>query len=74
MEYLTIRAVQKHPDDETLKVLIESVNFVGSVPELPTRDTFAPLEPEDFELDEADEVILEPEELQRLIDKIKKND
>ena len=66
-----VRAVQKHPDDETLKVLIESVNLMGSLPELPTRDRFEPLQPEGFEVeeeDEDDEYILDPKELQRLID------
>ncbi|HAC65856.1 MAG TPA: hypothetical protein DCF68_20575 [Cyanothece sp. UBA12306] len=64
------RAVQKHPDDETIKVLIESVNLMGSLPALPTREHFEPLEPEAFEEeneDEDDEYILDPEELERLI-------
>jgi hypothetical protein len=67
-----IRAVQKHHDEETLKVLLESVHLMGNLPELPTRENFAPLEPEGFEMeedeeDEDDEYILDPKELQSLI-------
>jgi hypothetical protein len=64
-----IRAVQKHHDEETLKVLLESVHIMGNLPELPTRENFAPLVPEGFEMeeDEEGEYILDPKELQRLI-------
>lgn len=64
------RAVQKHPNDEdTINVLLESVSLLGSLPELPTRQTFEPLMAEIDELDEEDdEVILDPKELHRLIE------
>jgi hypothetical protein len=32
-----IRAVQKHPDTETINVLLESVNLIENIPALPTR-------------------------------------
>lgn len=60
-----VRAAQKHPDSETLQVLIESINLMNDLPELPTRDRFEPLQPEDIELEEDDEVILDPQYLER---------
>lgn len=62
------RAVKKHPEDaETINVLLESVSLLGSLPTLPTRQKFEPLKIEISELDENDEVITDPEELERLI-------
>lgn len=58
-----VRAVQKHPDSETINVLLESINLMKDLPELPTRESFDPLEPEGFELENADEVILDPQQL-----------
>jgi hypothetical protein len=60
-----VRAVQKHPDSETMQVLIESINLMNDLPELPTRDRFEPLQPENFELEEDDEVILAPKQRER---------
>ncbi len=60
------RAVQKHPDSETLNVLVESITLLGSLPELPSRQTFEPLLRENDELEfEDDEVILEPGQIER---------
>lgn len=62
------RAVQKHPNDvDTINVLLESVTLLGSLPELPIRQTFKPLMPESDEVDEDDEVILDSKELDCLI-------
>lgn len=63
------RAVEKHRDDETIKVLVESVSLMRGLPELPTRDSFEPMEPESFELDEDDEFILDPKLIKRPLDK-----
>ncbi len=62
------RAVQKHPDSDTVKVLVESINLLGSLPELPTRESFEPINPEGFELEENDEVILDPQQIDRPFD------
>lgn len=61
-----VRAVQKHPDSETIRVLLESINLMNNLPELPTRNSFEPLQLEGFELEEDDEVILDPHQLDRL--------
>lgn len=66
------RACAKHPDEDTMNVLLESVTLLGSLPELPTRESFKPLILESDEIDEDDEVILDPQELKRLIDAEKK--
>ncbi len=52
-----------------MNVLLESVSLLGSLPELPTRQSFEPLMLETDEPDEEkeDEVILDPKELERLI-------
>ena len=63
---LAVRAAQKHPDEETLNVLAEAVALLGSLPELPVRERFEALLPEDELADPDDEVILDPIELQRL--------
>ncbi len=63
---LAVRAVQKHPDAETLNVLAEAVAMLGSLPELPVRERFEALLPEGEELEPDDEVILDPIELKRL--------
>jgi hypothetical protein len=60
-----VRAVQKHPDTETLQVLLESINLMNDLPELPTRNRFEPLQPEEIELEEDDEVILDPKQFNR---------
>lgn len=62
------RALQKHPDDkDTMNVLLESVTLLGSLPELPTCQSFEPLMVENDEVGDDDEVILDPKELKRLI-------
>lgn len=62
------RALKKNPDNlDNMEVLLQSINFLGSLPELPTREKFEPLLVETSELDEDDEVIMDSEELERLI-------
>lgn len=65
MVKLAVLAVQKHPDKESLNVLAEAVAMLGTLPELPTRDGFDSLLPEGFELDLDDEVILDPDQIER---------
>ena len=57
---LAVRAAQKHPDRESLEVLAEAVAMMGNLPELPVRDKFESLIPEELDWDEEDEVILDP--------------
>jgi hypothetical protein len=57
---LAVRAAQKHPDPENLEVLAEAVAMLGNLPELPVRDSFESLVPEESEWDEDDEFILDP--------------
>jgi len=54
------RAAQKHPDPENLHLLAEAVAMLGDLPQLPTRNKFDRLVPENFDLDEDDEVMLNP--------------
>lgn len=62
------RALQKNPDNpDTMDVLLQSITFLGSLPELPTREKFESLLVETTELDEDDEVILDSKELEKLI-------
>jgi hypothetical protein len=63
---LAVRSAQKHPDPESLSVLAEAVAMLGSLPELPTRDSFDSLVPEELDLDsDDDEIILDPDEIER---------
>ncbi len=62
---LAVRAAQKHPDPENLNLLAEAVAMLGDMPELPTRNSFDGLVPENFDLDEDDEVMLDPDEIER---------
>lgn len=64
----TVRVVQKHPDVESLNLLAETVTMLGSLPELPTRDSFDPLLPEGIEVDPDDEVELDPTQIERPLD------
>lgn len=64
----TARVVQKHPDAESLNLLVETVTMLGSLPELPTCDSFEPLLPEDLDLDPDDEVELDPNQIERPLD------
>jgi hypothetical protein len=45
--------------------LAEAVAMLGDMPELPTRNSFDRLVPENFDLDEDDEVMLDPDEIKR---------
>ena len=65
MVTVAVRAAQKHPDPENLEVLAEAVAMLGELPELPTRDSFEPLMPEDSNLDDDDDVMLDPNEIER---------
>ena len=65
MVTVAVRAAQKHPDRENLEVLAEAVAMLGDLPELPTRDSFEPLMPENSEFDEDDEVMLDVDEIER---------
>ena len=62
---VAVRAVQKHPDEESIAVLTQAVSLLGELPQLPTRDSFQPLEPENLDWDEEDEIILDPHEIER---------
>ncbi len=62
---LAVRAAQKHPDPENLSLLAEAVAMLGSLPELPTRENFDQLIPEGLQLDQDDEVILNPDQIDR---------
>ncbi|MGL5834979.1 MAG: hypothetical protein ACRC1Z_17370 [Waterburya sp.] len=46
-------------------MLAEAVAMLGELPELPTRDSFEPLIPEDPSLDEDDDVMLDPHQIER---------
>ncbi|MBD2386691.1 hypothetical protein [Cylindrospermum sp. FACHB-282] len=61
----TVRVAQKHPDAESMSLLMETITMLGSIPELPTRDSFEPLMPEGLEVDLDDEVNLNPDEIER---------
>jgi hypothetical protein len=60
-----VRAVQKHPDEQTIEVLIDAVQMLGSLPELPIRDRFGAEQLENFPLDLDDEAILDPTQIDR---------
>jgi hypothetical protein len=62
---VAIRAAQKHPDPETLEVLAEAVALLGDLSELPTKNKFDPLLPENIALDDEDEVALDYREILR---------
>lgn len=61
----TVRVAQKHPDAESMNLLIETITMLGTLPELPTRDSFEPLMPEGLEIDLDDEVNLNPDHIER---------
>lgn len=65
----SVRVVQKHRDVESIDLLIEAIAMLGSLPELPTRNSFEPLMPEgDIDVDEDDEVNLDPTTIKRPLD------
>ncbi len=57
-----------YPDAESLSLLAETVTMLGSLPELPTRESFDPLLPEGLEVDPDDEVDLDPAQIKRPFD------
>ena len=65
MVTVAVRAAQKHPDRENLEVLAEAVAMLGEMPELPTRNSFEPLMPENTDFDDDDDVMLDPNEIER---------
>ena len=65
MVTVAVRATQKHPDKENLAVLAEAVALLGDLPELPARERFEPLTLENSDWDEDDEVLLNPDEIER---------
>lgn len=63
-----VRVARKHPDTDSLNMLLEAVTMLGNLPELPTRDGFAPLSPEGLDVDLDDEVTLDPAQIERPLD------
>jgi hypothetical protein len=61
---VAVRAAQKHPDRENLEVLAEAVAMLGELPELPIKDSFELLMPENTDFDDDDDVMLDPNEIQ----------
>ncbi|WP_199194116.1 hypothetical protein [Pleurocapsa sp. CCALA 161] len=61
---VAVRAAQKHPDRENLEVLAEAVAMLGELPELPIKDSFELLMPENTDFDDDDDVMLDPKEIQ----------
>jgi hypothetical protein len=59
----TVRVLQKHPDAESIDLLVETVTMLGNLPELPTREYFEPLLPEGEDIDLDDEVVLDPNQI-----------
>jgi hypothetical protein len=69
---VAVRAVQKHPDKETVEVLTHIIASLGELPVLPTRDKFEPLEPESLDWDgEDDDLILDSNQIERPLEKEK---
>ncbi|MBD2577680.1 hypothetical protein [Oscillatoria sp. FACHB-1406] len=64
--YQAVRVVQKHPDRESIDLLLANVSLLGKLPELPIRESFEALEPENLETDPDDEVLLDPECIEHL--------
>ena len=60
-----VRVAQKHPDTESLNLLLEVVTMLGNLPELPTREGFPPLSPEGLDVERDDEVTLDPNQIER---------
>lgn len=57
----SVRIVQKHRDTDSINLLIEYVDTLGTLPELPIRNKFDTLLPESKEVDTEDEVDLNPD-------------
>lgn len=62
-----VRAIQKHPDPENIELLLQIVAY-SQFSELPTRDNFEPLVPENIFSYEDDEVTINPTEIDRPLD------
>jgi hypothetical protein len=62
------RAAHLHRDEVSIETLMEAVSLVGSVPALPVRESFPPITPEGLEIDEEDEVMLDPTKIQSPLD------
>jgi hypothetical protein len=60
-----VRVAQKHPDAESLSMLADAVTIMGSLPELPVRNSFADLIPESPDTERDDDVDLDPDSLVR---------
>ncbi|OWY64017.1 hypothetical protein B7486_49635 [cyanobacterium TDX16] len=63
-----VRVVQNHPNSDSLSLLSETVTQLAELSQLPTRDSFTPLAPEELEIDSDDEVILAPAQIERPLD------
>ncbi|MEM8642720.1 MAG: hypothetical protein AAGG51_28460 [Cyanobacteria bacterium P01_G01_bin.54] len=62
---LAARLAQKHPEQDAIELLTTVAAMLGEMPELPTRSEFESIELDASELDEADEVLLDPSEIER---------
>jgi hypothetical protein len=66
--FQAVRVVQKHPDRESIDMLLANVSLLGQLPELPIRQDFDALKPSGFDTDSDDELILDPEQIERPIE------
>lgn len=66
-----VRVVQKHPEPETINLLINATMALGYLPELPTRDSFDSLPPEGADVDPDDEVTLDPAQIERPLSELR---
>jgi hypothetical protein len=64
----TVQVVRKHPDTDSINLLMKTVTMLGSLPELPTRNSFEPLMPEGIDVDLDDEVNLDPAQIESPLD------
>jgi hypothetical protein len=60
-----VRVAQKHPDTESLNLLLEAVTMLGNLPLLTLSEGFPPLSPEGLDVDPDDEVTLDPNQIER---------
>ena len=65
MQPLRVRVAQKHPDTESLNLLLEVVTMLGNLPLLTLSEGFPPLSPEGLDVDPDDEVTLDPNQIER---------
>jgi hypothetical protein len=64
----TVQVVRKHPDTDSINLLMKTVTMLGSLPELPTRNSFESLMPEGIDVDLDDEVNLDPTQIESPLD------